>query len=269
MKFLNFFLIFIFGLILGVILAYFFFNFYTETPSSFVSSPKKEPSFPEVRIKNSEAQTPILMYHHIRKPASKNKTEAALDVSPSNFEEQMTYLFAKGYKTISLEELLTSSWEKKFVITFDDGYKDVIENAYPILKRFDFKAMVFLIANDIGKEGYLNWPDIKILEKAGWSFGSHTLTHRNLLSLTEEEAEKEIAQSKEELDYKLKNPVNFFSYPAGKFNQDIIKIVKNAGYKGAVTTLNGKDNKIENIYQLKRIRINGQDTLEAFRKKVL
>jgi len=271
MKILNFILVFVIGLASGIALSYFLFQFSSSlSPAPSPSTtPIQSSSSPEIYPQTSTETAPILMYHHIRIPPKKtNKIESGLDVSPLNFEEQMAYLYAKGYKTISLDKLFEKSEEKKFIITFDDGYKDVIENAYPLLKRLDYKSTIFLIVNDIGKEGYLNWEDIKILEKAGWSFGSHTLSHRNLLSLKQDEAEKEIVLSKEKLEGKLENPVDFFCYPAGKFNQDIIKLVKEAGYKGAVTTLFGKDNKKEDIYQLKRIRVSGSDTLQSFIKKL-
>lgn len=256
---LKFLLIFILGLFSGMILGYFLFSSIIPFQESTIIS--KKSSLPEINSKNYQTEVPILMYHHVAEGTN------SLFVSPSNFEEQMSYLYAKGYQTLSLDELFEKSQEKKFIITFDDGYKDVIENAEPILKRLGFQATVFLIVNDIGKEGYLTLKDIKILEQAGWAFGSHTLNHKNLLSLDKEKAEKEISQSKERLELILKNPVTFFNYPVGKFNEDIIEIVKEAGYKGAVTTLFGKDNIISEIYQLLRIRVSGSDTLESFIKK--
>jgi peptidoglycan/xylan/chitin deacetylase (PgdA/CDA1 family) len=260
MKIIKFLLVFILGLFSGLILGYFIFS--STTPFQESTTFSKKSSLPEINSKNYQTEIPILMYHHVAEGAN------SLFVSPSNFEEQMSYLYAKDYQTISLDELFEKPPEKKFIITFDDGYKDIIKNAEPILKRLGFKATVFLIVNDIGKEGYLNWEDIEILKKEGWSFGSHTLTHHDLTKLKKDEAENEIVLSKEKLESKLENPVDFFCYPAGKFNQDIIELVKRADYKGAVTTLFGKDNKKEDIYQLKRIRVSGSDTLHSFIEKL-
>lgn len=261
---MKFFLFFILGLVSGALLAFIYFKIY---PSSQTLSPppekiEEEQSPSEVSLRGFRTTSPILLYHYVQKGPN------SLYVSLLNFEEQMAYLSAKGFQTISLNDLFEKPSAKKFVITFDDGYKDVFENAYPILKRLGFKATVFVIVNEVGKQGYLDWEEIKILEKEGWSFGSHTLTHRNLLSLKKEGAEKEILESKEELEVKLKNPVNFFCYPVGKYSQEIIEMVSEAGYKGAVTTLSGLDNTISEIYQLKRIRVSGFDTLESFIKKL-
>lgn len=262
-SFFNSFLVFILGLVSGGILTYFLFS-WVSRPSYSIQELENQGGeiniWPKVQ-ESLETTTPVLMYHHIEEGSN------SLYVSPANFQEQMAFLYAKGHQSVSLDELFTPSF-KNFIITFDDSYKDVVQNAYPILKELGFKATVFLIYDYIGKVGYLTWEDVRFLENEGWQFGSHSLSHRNLTSLINEEAEKEIVQSKSKLEQKLKNPVNFFCYPIGKFNQETQELVKEAGYKGAVTTLSGKDNKTEDIYQLKRIRISGFDTLESFIKKL-
>ena len=264
----------VFVLSLGGAVVYFlyFLHFSARPAVSPPSSSTRQPSFLPIVSSGSQALTkdiPILMYHHIKvKPSNANQIESGLDVSPLNFEEQMAYVSTNGYTTIGLDELFKKPKGKYFVITFDDGHKDVLENAKPILDRFGFRATVFLIVDYIGKTGYLDWSDIEILKRAGWSFGSHTLTHPDLLSLKKSEAERQIKQSKEALESKLQEPINFFSYPAGKFNQEIIEIVQSAGYKGAVTTKFGRENNSRDIYQLKRVRVSGSDTLKSFIVKI-
>ena len=269
MKWFKYILFFILGLGAGIAFSYIFL-FYSAPSckqSATCLSPYPEQALPTTNSEDSGI--PILMYHHIRiNPDPSNKTEASLDVTPSNFEDQMAYLYAKGYQAISLDELFSQSSSKKFIITFDDGYKDNIQNALPILKNLNYKATVFLIVEDIGKSGYLSWTDIKLLEKEGWSFGSHTLSHANLATSGEDKARKQIEESKTRLDRKLGKPVTFLAYPSGQFTQSAIDLIKEAGYTGAVTTLEGRDNKIEDIYQLKRIRVSGTDTLTKFIEKL-
>lgn len=273
LKWLEFSLLFLLGLGTGIAVSYIFlfhstanlsegssFCFWCSLPSIQESSTKQISEFSEASI---------LMYHHIKVYSKKDSTtEASLDVSPSNFEDQVAYLYAKGYESIALDSLFEESTNKRIVITFDDGYKDVIDNALPILKRIGFQATVFLIVNNIGKDGYLSWDEIKVLEKEGWFFGSHTLNHKNLTTLSEESAKEEILESKRRLDLGLKKPVVFFAFPVGQFNEEIIKLVEDAGYQGAVTIISGKDNKAGDIYQLKRIRVSGFDTLERFIEKL-
>ena len=88
---------------------------------------------------------PILMYHSISD--DKNK----LSVSKDNFYKQMKTMIRLGYKSINLRDLLLDESKKKFVITFDDGYEDVFENALPIIKELNLKATCFFVANQIGE----------------------------------------------------------------------------------------------------------------------
>ncbi|MGB9877457.1 MAG: polysaccharide deacetylase family protein [bacterium] len=217
-----------------------------------------------------EENVPILMYHHIRiPPAGAKRIERILTVTPEDFLKQMQVLYNAGYKTISLKDLFKRNWKKRFIITFDDGYKDVIQEAYPILASFGFKATVFVIVNEVDKPGHLTWWDIKFLESQGWEIGSHTLTHRNLCHLSTLDQWEEIYESKRILEGRLGHPIYFFSYPAGRFNEGVINLLKKAGYLGAVTTIPGKINRLEDIYKLKRVRINGGTPLSYFKEKVL
>ncbi len=272
MKFFKIFLIFGAGLI--IFFAIYLSNYFSDStpisnPSPFEKSANGQVFLPTIASDIIKTDTPILMYHHIRiNPDPNSQLETSLNVSPDNFEKQMNYFYQAGWQTIFLDNLFTTAGQKNFIITFDDGYRDVIQNAYPILEKFGFKATIFLIVNKIGQEGYLSWDDIFQLQSRGWSFGSHTLNHQNLVALNQAEAENEIIQSKKILDWALAKPVTFFCYPIGKFNQKIIKIVEEAGYAGAVTTLSGRENSAANIYQLKRVRVSGPDSLERIKEKL-
>ncbi|MBC7329439.1 polysaccharide deacetylase family protein [bacterium] len=170
-----------------------------------------------------EEKVPILMYHHIRvPPAGAKRLERLLTVTPDDFYKQMEALYKAGYRTISLSELFERKWEKKFIITFDDGYKDVLTEAYLILSHFGFKATIFVIVNEIGKPGHLNWWDIKFSESQGWEIGSHTMSHLNLTHLSPSQHWKEIYESKRKLEERLGHPIYFISYPQGKFNEQVI-----------------------------------------------
>lgn len=217
-----------------------------------------------------QEEVPILMYHHIRiPPAGAKRLEKILTITPQDFYHQMELLYKEGYRTISLKQLFEKKWQKKFIITFDDGYKDVITEAYPILASFGFKATIFLIVNEIGKPGHLDWADIRFLESQGWEVGCHTMNHLNLTHLSPDKQWDEIYLSKKILEKKLGHPILFLSYPAGRFNENVIQLVQLAGYQGAVTTIPGKVNKINDIYKLKRVRINGGTPLNYFMEKVL
>ena len=270
MKYLKFILFFILGLVLGAAGLYFYLKNYSSG-----SNQTNQINLPEAKCSGIQVEdcpklivsnVPILMYHHI--DTSPPSSQADLYVSLDNFKEQMSYMNQQGYSTTTLDKLFPELEGKKFIITIDDGYKDAIENALPILKGFNFQATVFIITNNIGKGGYLTWDDIKILKNESWTIGSHTLSHPNLTNIKTTEANKEIIQSKQILELKLNTSIDFFCYPAGKFNQETAEMVKNAGYKAAVTTQEGKTNIYSDIYQLKRIRVNGGELLSKFIEKL-
>jgi len=214
-------------------------------------------------------KVPVLMYHKVS-PGKKEKYR----ISPERFISQMEYLSKRGYQTISSDELLGVVRkrrilpEKPVLLTFDDGYRDNFTYAYPILKRYNFRATIFLVTQYIGKkdgwgkgkEEILSWEEIGKMRKEGFSFGSHTHTHPNLLKLSRDKVLSEIRDSKRILEERLGEPIKFFAYPYGKFNSQIRDMVKEAGYLGAFSTLPGKNGIDEDPFLLRRILIRGYDT---------
>lgn len=240
----------------------------TSTPSSPLQGQLPEPKTLGVATKE-ESQVPILMYHHIQDVSpSFNSIEKGLSLSPTKLKEEIKYLSDSGYKTAILSELFNDVPEKRVILTFDDGYKDLITSALPVLKQYGFRGVAFIIIDDVGKPGYLNWDDLLSLKNEGWEIGSHTLTHPDLKVSSKEVAEKQIVQSKKILEDRLKININFFSYPAGKYNETTISLVKAAGYIGAVTVEPGRENFIKDIYKLKRLRIIDTETLASFKLKI-
>ncbi|HTY45850.1 MAG TPA: polysaccharide deacetylase family protein [Patescibacteria group bacterium] len=211
---------------------------------------------------------PILIYHEV------SHKKSLLSVTPENFEQQMRYLKAKGYRVISLGELAESIKERKkpfarsIVITFDDGFKSAFTDAYPVLKKYGFPATVFLISNKIGTDArYLNWDQIREMSAHNISFGGHTANHVYLPSAANSgSAWEEVAGCKKSIEAHIGLPVDYFCYPFGGVNPRIEELVRRAGYKGACTIHCGFDkfNKT-NLYELNRISIrNGDPYFSAF-----
>lgn len=197
---------------------------------------------------------PILMYHHI------DDKPGWLYVDPSTFVSQMDYLVGKGYNTVTLPEVTSylASGQipgKPVVITFDDGYRDVFNNAYPILRQRNLKATVFLITQLMEGDQYLTWEQAR--ELAGnplITIGDHSLSHRSLASLSEEQIKDEIVSSKNILESQLGIKVNVFSFPYGGYNQTVGKYLTEAGFVAAVTSQSGYSC-AKLPYGLRRIRI--------------
>jgi len=209
---------------------------------------------------------PILMYHHF---GYENST---LYVTPENFGRQMAYIKDKGYNVISLDELADGiKNNRKFkhrtvVITIDDGYRDNFTYAYPILRKYNFPATIFIIANFIdNKKDFMNWDEINAVSKDNISFGGHTKNHAYLPSIKEKAVLlDEIEGCKKFIKDKIGSPVDYFCYPTGGFTEEVKNLVKKAGYKGACTTNRGFVELNKDVYELKRVKVTNSDTNKPF-----
>lgn len=207
---------------------------------------------------------PIVMYHSVS--ADKDPRDIQFNsISKKNFEYQMAFLKTRHYSVISLDELVLAIKGKRklpfktVVLTFDDGYTDNYENAFPVLRQHGFPATMFVAPGLIGKKGYLTWDQVKEMDASGISFGSHTLTHAYLPELSQEKQRREIYASKKILEHHLRHPVNNFCYKIGGFTDWAKAQVKKAGYLSACTTNRGFSRFNRDVYELKRVRLNDKD----------
>lgn len=217
---------------------------------------------------------PVLNYHQVE-PKDGNP----LTLWPEQFEAQMEYLAAEGYTTITIDEMMdalengTSLPEKSVIITFDDGYADNYEYAYPILKKYGFKATIFLIYDFTNTyPNYLTWDQVAEMKTSGLiHFESHTMTHANLAELTSvDELRHEIADSHDLLSEKLGYDMHYIAYPGGRVNEEIERITSAAGYRGGFTVHYGLSTPAEGRYQMDRIPIFGANmhTLTRFKLRL-
>jgi len=204
---------------------------------------------------------PIVMYHSVNPEASPRNM---LAVSIATFERQMQFLKSNHYNVLPVESVAALVKERKRIppktisITLDDGYKDNYIYAFPILKKYNLPATLFIITGEVGRADRLSWDEIKIMQDSGIiTFGSHTLGPEPLINIkSEQEIKKQIFDSKKILEEKLGRKVNAFSYPEGMFNKTIKQLVMDAGYKLAVATNTGKKFSSDDIFALKRLRIS-------------
>ncbi len=220
-----------------------------------------------------ESIIPILTYH--------NFTEAegsSYNINIVEFEKQMDYLSAHNYSVISLSELLKGLRTgqlppKPIVITIDDGYKSTYTLAYPVLRKYNFPATLFIYTNFIEKNnGSLTWKEIREMTSHNIEIGSHTLSHCNLLKYKKNEnyetylarIRREIFLSKEILESKIGDEVKFFAYPYGVYSPIIKNLVIQAGYKG-ILNANSMNNTLNaDSFSLNRQIIFGQSSLNSF-----
>lgn len=215
-------------------------------------------------------EVPVLMYHHIESDVS----GSSVHVSPVTFTRQMEFLKIHGYRVLPLEELVRKIknrekiYNKTVVITFDDGALDNFKTAFPVLKKMEFPATVFMITRDIGQKGFLSEEDLRILDESGVSIGSHTVNHAFLPDVRDKnELLYEADESKKKLEHILGHPVTLFSYPAGGVTQEAEVLIEALGYEGAVTT--NYDARPMDPYAIRRVKISeGKGSLFNFWIKV-
>jgi peptidoglycan/xylan/chitin deacetylase (PgdA/CDA1 family) len=181
-------------------------------------------------------RVPILLYHHVRAVYP----EDTYSRTPQDFEADIALLADLGYQTVSTDEMADAALygaplpERPVILTFDDGYADVFEVAYPILDAHGYTATVYVVASLLEAEGYLSVAQLRTLAEAGWEIGSHSLTHPVLTRQSGPQLHDEIVGSRLVLEEALGIEVHTFSYPFGSSSEDIRARVLRAGYRTAM-----------------------------------
>lgn len=224
-----------------------------------------------INYQNKELKIPILMYHYIEDKTGDPYAE--LGVPKDKFEKEMQIVKDSGYTPVSLDELYDFMENKKpftckpVLITMDDGYRDFYNNAYPVLKKFNFKATVFQITDVIDGPAYLTKDQIVELSKSGLvDIESHTGSHKELATLPYNVQYDELKRSKEKLEQITGKKIYYIAYPSGSYNSNTLEIDKKLGYRLALTTKEGFASKNDNFYELKRIYVSNNYDLNQFKK---
>ncbi|TWJ17317.1 polysaccharide deacetylase family protein [Geobacter argillaceus] len=210
----------------------------------------------------------ILCYHGV------TDDRTYLNVTPADFNAQMSFLAEHGYRTISISDFLGAVHQrfsaKSIIITFDDGYVDNYVSAFPIMRAYGFTGTVFCTTGSIAKHNYLTHQQILEMYSHGWEFGSHTVSHPHLPQVATELKRLELAESRQALATIIDGSVDFFCYPYGEYDQETIKQLAELGYRAACSNRPGANGlaAVENPYLLRRTEIGGFDTLEDFRLKL-
>lgn len=229
---------------------------------------------------NREEGLRVLMYHDIRDDGSADP----FCVSTFNFREQMRIL-AREYCVVSFEDAVTRFANgdelppRSIVVTFDDGYRGLFDNALPILLDFDMSATVFIRCDVLetglvpgeakAERNYMIWDEVTSASQAGVAIGAHTINHRSLARIPFEQAATEIDGSKKCIEEHLRKPIRLFSYPygtGGDINGQILHFVEQAEFAAAVTAINGTNTSPDSLFALRRTKVEGRDSLATFRR---
>ncbi len=222
---------------------------------------------------------PILMYHRVA--PSGLPAMGRFRVPPDAFEAQLRYLRDAGYHSITLEQWRAAQAARKPVagravlLTFDDGYVDFLTYAWPLLKQYGFSAIVFLVADHVGRSNdwdhvygeevpLMSWNDIHWLQRQGIVFGSHTASHHPLTSLSAEGVVREGARSRAILECELASPISAIAYPYGDFDPTVEHLIGACGYTFGLSCRPGLSTLQDSALALPRIEVTGDDSLQTF-----
>lgn len=237
----------------------------------------------------------ILMYHQIG-PFPPMSAHRSTYCHHRSFALQMLTLRVLGIKVMAIDEVLNyikkggaecplqrggPSLKKTVSLTFDDGYENFFEYAYPVLRRHGFPATVYLISGYIGKDALWFRADGRdtpplmsksriygLMEHGLVTFGSHGVNHKKLAEIPRAEMAFEVRESKRQLEAMFKRPFNHFCYPYGSYDRTVLEEVKKAGFETAVTCVRGATYIGADPYQLPRKAVSYGDSVLGFLWKI-
>ncbi len=231
---------------------------------------------------------PILMYHSISAdPENGVAPYYRTNTEPLIFRQQMHCLASRGCKTADLPQVV--QWlrggppleKNTVVLTFDDGFHDFLIHGFPVLRAHGFTATVFLSTAFVGNKGrsfkgkeFLSWPEVREMRKAGMAFGSHTVNHPELVDLSGPEIERELRDSRAEIEQQIGEPVSTFAYPYAfpqgnrPFARNFRDLLIQSGYGCCLTTEIGRVKAGDDPYRLKRLPVNSLDDRPLLQAKL-
>lgn len=217
------------------------------------------------------------MYHQIT--ASPPRAYTRYTVTPRQFDRQMSWLRLRGYQSLSLDALQRcrsglEQWPPKpIVITFDDGYEEAARYALDVMPKYGFTATMFLVAGAIGQTSgwdqgvsmpLVGWDAVRGMVRAGFTIGSHSLTHANLTALEPKACARELRESRARLEDRLGSPVVHVAYPYGAVNQVVRDIAAEAGYVSGCTATLDLATATDDALLLPRVLVVSSDSMADF-----
>lgn len=235
-----------------------------------------------------EHRIPILMYHSVaEEDESAVSPYYRIAITPSQFLRQMAFLHERNYRCVSVASAVgllqagEGTAAKTVVITFDDGYRNFCQHAFPALQRFGFTATVFLPTASIGhrplifnRRECMTWDDVRELQQHGICFGSHTVSHPQLHGLDRESVREEILRSRQTIEDSTGTGVDSFAYPYAfpqtdkPFKAMLREVLEESGYRYGVCTRIGRAGITSDPLFLERLPVNSADDPALLKAKL-
>jgi peptidoglycan/xylan/chitin deacetylase (PgdA/CDA1 family) len=241
-----------------------------------IATPKKE----EKLVMNDAAailsrkEVPILCYHNIKDfSASAGEMTKTYTVKPANFSEQMKALADGGYQSILPDQLYDYLVynkplpEKPVMITFDDTRGEQYSIGAAEMKKYNFKAVFFVMTVSINRPNYLSKDEIKDLSSSGNCIAAHTWDHHMVTKYSGEDWNIQLVKPKTKLEEIIEKPITNFAYPFGLCNKEAIPEIKKSGYKMAYI-LSTKRDSIDPLFTIRRMIVSGNWSTDRMMKSM-
>ncbi|NOU92180.1 polysaccharide deacetylase family protein [Paenibacillus sp. LMG 31456] len=212
------------------------------------------------------ARIPVLNYHSITVDPGNPAT-----ITPEKFAAQMQYLSEKGYNPLTLKQFsdmiegIDKGPDNPILLTFDDGYADNYEHAMPILKKLGFHATLFMSPGMVEDGYFLNWDQVKEMHEAGWDIQPHGMTHPHLPTISAKNQAFEITEARFQIEQMLGTVADIYCYPYGEWDTSTLRILKEHNFRYAFTIEQGMTTPSQDRLKLKRIFVNGEESIEKWR----
>lgn len=266
-----------------------FFSFFNKIPIVYKTEEKKdiEKELQHKIAYHQRKDIPVLMYHRVIEN-EEEKGYYDTFVTKENFEKQMKYLKENNYEPIFFKDIKNGEYKSRFrkkqiIITFDDGYKDNYKIVLPILKKYNFKMVLFLVTDceynkwDVEAEGrekekrfsLMNKEEVQELIKSGLvEIGGHTSNHLDMPFTEKSKLKEDLIFSKEKLEKLTGEKLVSFAYPWGNNDGSSKELIKELGYKFAAATESGTACFSDDLYEIQRIGIYSKDGIDKFKEKI-
>ncbi|MEP7355924.1 MAG: polysaccharide deacetylase family protein [Anaerolineales bacterium] len=245
----------------------------TLAPTLSVPAATESQPTPDAQGATRPVRLPILMYHYVEPwPADADEIRQGLTVRPEDFAAQMAYLHDHGYVTVSLYDLADAVAlgrplpEKALVLTFDDGYRSLVDQAVPVMKPYGYTGTVFVITQLMDDElpAYLTWPQAEALYAQGWKIEPHTKTHEELAGRDRDFQLYQMLGSIQTVQAHIGRQPRFLAYPSGKRDDLTLALAGELNLWGAVTVDFGRVHRWQDRYEMTRVRVSGTAALSDF-----
>jgi len=214
---------------------------------------------------------PVFAYHRFgdsRYPSTNIKMEV--------FKKQLQYLQENNYTVLSLSEALDrldngNLPEKPVVLTVDDGYSSFYENAFPLLQDYGYPATIFINTSHVGGKSYMNWEQLKKLDKAGIEIGNHSHDHPHFVNFENpsEKFNEDVTKAQKLFKVHLGFSPKLFSYPYGEYTQKLAETAEKMDFKAATAQRSGVLGSSTDRYAIPRFPMGGPfATMKGFTSKI-